>query len=72
MATRKTAVPKVTMSEQDDWRARDDMHTLARAEEVRSDPQRHAAAKKHAANEAQKFQKVASPAPKSTQKRGRA
>lgn len=70
MATRKAAVPKVTLNDEQDWRAREDMHTLARAEEVRADPKRHAAAKRHASAEAQKFQKVATTGPKSTQKRG--
>ena len=70
MATRKTAVPKVTISDEQDWRAREDMHTLARAKEIESDSKRHAAAKRHASAEAQKYQKVASSGPKPDQKRG--
>lgn len=70
MATRKTAVPKATLSDEQDWRAREDMHALARAKEIESDPKRHAAAKRHAANEAQKFQKVAGGGAKPAQKRG--
>lgn len=70
MATRKPAVPKVTLNDEQDWRAREDMHTLARAKEIESDSKRHAAAKRHAANEAQKYAKVASTGAKPAQKRG--
>lgn len=70
MATRKASVPKVTLNDEQDWRAREDMHALARAKEIESDPNRHAAAKRHASAEAQKFQKVASSGAKPTQKRG--
>jgi hypothetical protein len=70
MATRKAPVPKATLNEEQDWRAREDMHTLARAKEIESDSRRHAAAKRHAANEAQKYAKVASSGPKAAPKRG--
>lgn len=70
MATRKAAVPKVTLSDEQDWRAREDMHTLARAKEIEGDGKRHAAAKRHAANEAQKYAKVATGGAKPAQKRG--
>lgn len=32
----------------DDYQAQDDMHTLMRAHEIKSNPKRHAAAKAHA------------------------
>lgn len=32
----------------DDYQAQDDMHTLMRAHEIKSDPKRHTAAKEHA------------------------
>ena len=72
MATKKVAVAIPTMSDENDWRAREDMHTLARAEEIRSDSKRHAAAKRHAGAEAQKYQKVASSGAKPAAKRGTA
>jgi hypothetical protein len=59
MATRKTAVSMPTMQAQDDYQARDDMHTLKRAKEIESDGKRHAAAKKHAAREAAHYAQVA-------------
>lgn len=36
------------MKEQDDWRAKDDMDTLRRAEEIKADKARHGAAVKKA------------------------
>lgn len=53
---KKTPAPKLSES---NWQAREDMHTLARAHEVKSDPKRHAAAKEHARGEADKMRKVA-------------
>lgn len=71
MATKKAAaVPMPTMQSEQDWRAREDMHTLARAKEIESDPKRHSAAKRHASAEAQKYAKVASGGPKPAAKRG--
>ena len=57
--------PKMTKEEKE-WRARDDAHTLAMADEITNDKSRLALAKKEAnkiakatAERAQKFQKVA-------------
>lgn len=72
MATRKAAAPIATMQGEEDWRAREDMHSLRRAAEIQSDPKRHAAAKRHAAKEADSYAKVAQskPAAKAPMKRG--
>ncbi|WP_109477691.1 hypothetical protein [Paraburkholderia sp. C35] len=71
MATKKAAaVLMPTMKAEEDWRAREDMHTLARAKEIESDSKRHAAAKRHASAEAQKYAKVASGGAKPAVKRG--
>jgi len=40
MAKRKNSVKDAAIVSDDEWRARDDMHTLARAEEIRNDPAR--------------------------------
>lgn len=63
MATKKTAsalqqvaAPK---SEMDRWQAEEDVRTLARAEEIRNDPKRLAAAKKMAASKLAELQAVA-------------
>lgn len=71
MATRKSAAMP-TMNDEQDWRAREDMHSLKRAAEIQSDPKRHAAAKAHAAREADSYAKVAQskPAAKAPAKRG--
>ncbi len=43
----------------DNYRAESDAHTLASAEEIKSDKQRHGAAKKHAKMKAKQMAKVA-------------
>lgn len=53
MASNKTS-PAV-----DDWQIKDDMRTLARAEEIKRDPKRLAAAKKSAREELANLKKVA-------------
>ena len=61
MATNKTSTPvAVKSSDEDKWRAEDDMRTLARAEEVKRDPQRLAAAKRCAKERLTEMQAVAS------------
>lgn len=71
MATKKAAATSMpTLQSEQDWRAREDMHTLARAREIESDSKRHAAAKRHASAEAQKYAKVASGSAKPAVKRG--
>ncbi len=45
----------------DDWQARDDMHTLARAHEIKGDKKRHAAAQKHAMTELEKMRAIGQP-----------
>ncbi len=64
---KKAAVPKkpvyrhgvdVTMSDKS-WQARDDMHTLKQAEQIKADPNRHTAAVHHAKQEVAAMQKVA-------------
>ena len=60
MATKKTttAAP-VGMYDDAKWRAEDDMRTLARAEEVKRDPKRLAAAKKMAREKLAELQTIA-------------
>lgn len=61
MAKKKTSsrpMPAPAISETN-WRARDDMHALKVAAEIKSDPKRHAAAKSHARTEVQNLRKVA-------------
>lgn len=60
MATKKsTAAAPVGMYDDAKWRAEDDMRTLARAEEVKRDPKRLAAAKKMAREKLAELQAVA-------------
>ena len=63
MATKNTApkaasTPAISADEAK-WRAEDDLRTLARAEEVRRDPKRLAAAKKMAREKLAELQTVA-------------
>jgi PHD/YefM family antitoxin component YafN of YafNO toxin-antitoxin module len=57
MVTKKKHILAVPDSEKD-WRARSDMHTLKDAEEVRSNPARHSAAKKAIGEEMKKLARV--------------
>lgn len=50
-----TAIPKT----EHDYRVRDAVDTLKRAEQIKADPKLHAAAKAHALQEAQHLRKVA-------------
>lgn len=61
MATPKKASAPAAVGVYDDakWRAEDDMRTLARAEEVKRDPKRLAAAKKMAREKLAELQAVA-------------
>ena len=61
MATPKksTAPSTVDVYDGSKWRAEDDMRTLARAEEVRNDPKRLAAAKKMAREKLAELQTIA-------------
>ena len=60
MATKKPATIASSMHPDDSkWRAEDDMRTLARAEEVRNDPKRLAAAKKMAREKLAELQTIA-------------
>ncbi|TDV06052.1 hypothetical protein [Paraburkholderia caballeronis] len=53
------AARKPTMSaDEKRWRAQSDAEALARAEEIRADRARHAAAKSHASKEAAKYARV--------------
>ena len=66
MATKKNA-PATALSMNDSeakWRAEDDMRTLARAEEIKRDPKRLAAAKKMAKEKLAEMQSVATMAAK--------
>ena len=60
MATKKASTPAAIGSYDDSkWRAEDDMRTLARAEEVKADPKRLAAAKKIAKEKLAELQSIA-------------
>ena len=62
MATKKTSTPAAAIGMNHDeakWRAEEDMRTLARAEEVRNDPKRLAAAKKMAREKLAELQAIA-------------
>lgn len=61
MATKKSTGLAVANMHPDEakWRAEDDMRTLARAEEVKRDPKRLAAAKKMAREKLAELQTVA-------------
>lgn len=60
MATKKASAPAaVGVYDDAKWRAEDDMRTLARAEEVKRDPKRLAAAKKMAREKLAELQAVA-------------
>lgn len=54
MAAAKTPAVR----ERDEWEIRDDMRTLVRAEEIRRDPKRLAAARKMAKEEVQNLTKA--------------
>lgn len=56
MAKNKAAASAQTMD--DEWRARDDMSTLTRAEEIRADPKRYAAALACGRKEMKRLQKA--------------
>lgn len=55
-SSRPMAAPAVSET---NWRAREDMHVLKAAAEVKADPKRHAAAKSHARTEVHHLRKVA-------------
>jgi hypothetical protein len=57
MASNKTA--SAMSAQESDWRAEDDMRTLVRAEEIKRDPKRLAAAKKKAKDALAQMQSVA-------------
>ena len=52
------------MDEKEDWRAEDDMRTLARAEEIRKDPKRHKAALAKAKEKIAELQNLQTPGKK--------
>lgn len=54
----KVTSPSSHMSDKS-YMAHDDMHTLKRAEQIKSDPSRHSAAVHHAKSELASLQKVA-------------
>lgn len=56
MAASKASAPAVR--ERDEWEIREDMRTLVRAEEIRRDPKRLAAARKMAKDEMQNLNKA--------------
>jgi len=59
MAKRKSKAADAPMAYDDSkWRAQDDMHTLCRAEEIRADKARLAAAKKAAAGKMKELQSI--------------
>jgi hypothetical protein len=64
-----TGMAKPSKSERD-YRAEDDCHTLLRANEITSDPDRHTNAKKHAGKQLRTFRKIAG-LPKFGSSRGR-
>lgn len=65
MATKKSTAPAIASHpEEARWRAEDDMRTLARAEEVKADPKRLAAAKKMAKTKLAEMQAIANMAAK--------
>ena len=49
---------EVTTREVDDWQAKDDLHTLAKAAEIRSDPKRLRAAMEQAQKKVTEMQKL--------------
>lgn len=49
--------PSSIAADEAKWRARDDMHTLARAQEIRKDKKRFAAARKAAVEELDNLKK---------------
>jgi hypothetical protein len=60
MATKKpSGVNAISHPDDAKWRAEDDMRTLARAEEVKADPKRLAAAKKMAKEKLAELQSIA-------------
>jgi len=48
------------MKEENDWRIEEDVRTLARAEEIKKDPKRMAAAKKMAQEKIERMKTIAS------------
>lgn len=62
---------KMTKQEKE-WRAQSDAHTLARAEEIRQEPQRLKAAQVEAAKTAQEYKKAAANAAKVAKDKGSA
>lgn len=62
MATKKASTPAAAIGMSHDeskWRAEEDMRTLARAEEVKNDPKRLAAAKAMAREKLAELQAIA-------------
>jgi hypothetical protein len=53
-----SAASKPVVRERDEWEIREDMRTLVRAEEIRRDPKRLAAARKMAKDEMQNLNKA--------------
>lgn len=66
MATKITRNPPGAVM--DDYQAQDDAGTLSKAQEIKSDPKRHGAAKKHAKAKAKKLMAVAGEGGKSKSK----
>lgn len=52
------------VSDNDNWRARDDMDTLRRAEEIKADKKRYSGAQKQAAKNIEHMSKIAKPTSK--------
>jgi hypothetical protein len=61
-ASRPTKTPPMVHGpahSETNFRAREDMHVLKQAHQIKADPKRHAAAKDHARDEAHNLKKVA-------------
>jgi hypothetical protein len=60
MTTRKGSnAPQAISADEKRWRAQSDADTLARAQEILGDKQRHSAARSYASKEAERYSKVA-------------
>lgn len=53
-----TGTRRAVVAPVDDYQAQDDMRTLMRAHQIKSDPKRHSAAKMHAKSQLAAMQKV--------------
>lgn len=58
-APKKATIATPAIMNDAQWRARDDMHTLKQAEQIKADSSRHKAAVTHAKQEVAAIQKVA-------------